>query len=432
MNEISVKVSKFGDRRFFLMYYDCPLSGKRKSRSTKTENKREAEKLAAKWEAELREGRYKPLANISWDEFRERYELEAGAAMAESSQKNIATTFNSIERVLNPKRLRDVTEERLSYYQSKLREEKLADATIKTYLATLAAALSWAGNLKLLTSVPKLKSAKRAKYTKLMKGRAIIGEEFERMMGKVEAGLMDIQQAYTPRKTRKTVRSDEANKRRRNRQQANAQAAAPVWRRLLLGLKLSGLRLGEALNLSWDDQTKILVDLSGKRPMLKILAELEKGGKDRIHPITPDFAEFLLATPANQRRGPVFPINGHSVSGDAVSLKWASKVISAIGKAAGIVVDHKTGKTASAHDLRRTFGEKWSKIVMPAVLQQLMRHEDIGTTMAYYVGQNAESTADAVWEAMARQSTVSSTVTKKASESSDSEAQAKSRKSRAK
>lgn len=36
---------------------------------------------------------------------------------------------------------------------------------------------------------------------------------------------------------------------------------------------------------------------------------------------------------------------------------------------------------------------------MPAVLQQLMRHEDISTTMRFYVGKNAEATADAVWEA---------------------------------
>ena len=29
-----------------------------------------------------------------------------------------------------------------------------------------------------------------------------------------------------------------------------------------------------------------------------------------------------------------------------------------------------------------------------------MRHEDIGTTMKFYVGQNAESTADALWAAV--------------------------------
>jgi hypothetical protein len=39
---------------------------------------------------------------------------------------------------------------------------------------------------------------------------------------------------------------------------------------------------------------------------------------------------------------------------------------------------------------------------MPAVLQQLMRHKDISRTMRFYVGKNAEATADAVWEAASR------------------------------
>ena len=36
---------------------------------------------------------------------------------------------------------------------------------------------------------------------------------------------------------------------------------------------------------------------------------------------------------------------------------------------------------ASAHDLRRSFGFRWSCRVMPTVLGKLMRHESIETTM---------------------------------------------------
>ena len=36
---------------------------------------------------------------------------------------------------------------------------------------------------------------------------------------------------------------------------------------------------------------------------------------------------------------------------------------------------------------------------MPPDLMQLMRHESIQTTMRYYVGHNAQTTADAAWEA---------------------------------
>ncbi len=38
-------------------------------------------------------------------------------------------------------------------------------------------------------------------------------------------------------------------------------------------------------------------------------------------------------------------------------------------------------------------------LVMPQVLMALMRHETIETTQRYYVGRNANATADAVWDA---------------------------------
>jgi imidazoleglycerol phosphate dehydratase HisB len=87
--------------------------------------------------------------------------------------------------------------------------------------------------------------------------------------------------------------------------------------------------------------------------------------------------------------------------------RWVvGKVVSVIGKAAGMMVDERTksGKTvrkfASAHDLRRAFAVRWAGKVMPTVLRELMRHASIATTLAYYGGQNAEATADALWDAV--------------------------------
>lgn len=72
------------------------------------------------------------------------------------------------------------------------------------------------------------------------------------------------------------------------------------------------------------------------------------------------------------------------------------------GQAANVKVDEdtRTGKVkyASAHDLRRSFGERWAPRVMPPILQELMRHENISTTMRYYVGQNAKRTAALLWD----------------------------------
>ena len=66
-----------------------------------------------------------------------------------------------------------------------------------------------------------------------------------------------------------------------------------------------------------------------------------------------------------------------------------------IGAQAKVRVD--ANKTASAHDLRRAFGERWAARLMPAQLMELMRHESIETTLSYYVGRNAERTAAILW-----------------------------------
>ena len=79
--------------------------------------------------------------------------------------------------------------------------------------------------------------------------------------------------------------------------------------------------------------------------------------------------------------------------------KW-SIIVAKIGREAGVVTDPEKGATASAHDLRRAFGYRWSRRVMPAQLMALMRHSSIETTMTFYVGQNAEATAAELWDAL--------------------------------
>jgi integrase len=75
----------------------------------------------------------------------------------------------------------------------------------------------------------------------------------------------------------------------------------------------------------------------------------------------------------------------------------AGRVISEIGKKAGILVNKADGKFASAHDLRRSFGTRWASRVKPATLQLLMRHKSIETTMKYYVCQDSDDVADELW-----------------------------------
>ncbi len=86
---------------------------------------------------------------------------------------------------------------------------------------------------------------------------------------------------------------------------------------------------------------------------------------------------------------------------ERLTAKQIGSVVSEIGEAATVKVSEDGGKVkfASAPDLRRSFGERWASRVMPNVLQELMRHDNIQTTMRYYVGQNAQRTSAILWEA---------------------------------
>jgi integrase len=382
-NQIKVTVVEFGDRKHYQMQYRDPMTGRKKTRSTEIErtgrkpDRTAAERAAAKWEDELRDGRYQPPSRIGWEEFRERFENEVLPGLAEKTATMFGTVFNAIEKILTPAKLSDLTASRLSHFQAELRAGGRAEATVRTYLAHLKSSLHWATDVGLMRAVPKIQKPQRAKGGKVMKGRPIMLEEFERMLAQVVSIV--------------------------------GEAAGPAWTFYLNGLWASGLRLAESLELFWDQQGKLCIDLAGKRPMMRIPADLEKGNQDRLLPLAPEFAEFLLAVPEVQRFGRVFKLVNSDGSPREFQADWVGRVVSAIGEKAGVKVNTKWAKGAevvkfaSAHDLRRSFGERWASRVMPQVLMELMRHESIETTLKYYVGRNAQTTADVLWQAHERQ-----------------------------
>jgi integrase len=239
----------------------------------------------------------------------------------------------------------------------------MRDTVLAHHLRHLRAALSWAVSVGLLPKVPDMHMPKRAKGRTLMRGRPIAGEEFDRML------------AVVPK-----VRPQDS----------------AVWVHYLTGLWLSGLRLEESLALSWDQDEAFTVDLTGRQPAFRIYAEAEKGHQDRVLPMTPDFAEWLLHTPEAERVGRVFKVNGLQTRAP-ISPKRVGRLVSKISQRAGVVVNKGDGKYASAHDLRRAFGTRWASKVKPATLQLLMRHTSIETTLRCYVAQNAADVADELW-----------------------------------
>ena len=365
MNEdFRVHVVECSDRKYLYMRYIDPITGKPVRRSAKTANRREAEKLAAKWEDDLQKGRYSPSSKILWEDFREQYEEEKLSTLAENTQQSGASAMNHLERVINPKRLANLTSATLSRFQAKLRKEGMKDTSLDAHLGHLRSALSWAVLMGFLPKLPEMHRPKRVKGRKLMRGRPITTEEFERMLEAVP----------------KVRRSD-----------------PEPWQRYLTGLWLSGLRLEESLVVSWDDDAPFMVDLTGRHPRFRIYAEAEKGHEDRLLPMTPDFAEFVLQTPPEAREGRVFDLMG-IFTGKPISPKRVCRIVSDIGRKAGVVVNKADGKFASAHDLRRSFGTRWAPQVKPITLQLLMRHQSIETTLKYYVDADADDVADELWK----------------------------------
>jgi integrase len=354
-----VKVSRRSGRKFIFAYYDDPISGKRVERSTKCTNMRDAERFAGNWERELLSGTYRHDPKMSWEVFRERYEKERLSSLSPRTLEAFSSAANHLERVVDPMLLRSITTGVMSQFQSKLRDEGMSDATLDCHLRHLAPAFAWAVKMGLMPKAPDIERPKSVKGKKLMRGRPITGEEFDRMI------------AAVPK-----VRTDDAEE----------------WVYYLRGLWLSGLRLSESMALSWDEGEPFAVDFSGKYPRFRIEAEAHKGRRDMLLSMTPDFAKFLLATPEPERTGPVFKCVQRHKS------KQVSKIGSRIGKRANVVVDKAKDRYATCHDLRRSFGTRWAAKVLPIVLKQLMRHSSLETTMKYYVHLDSDDLAAGLWK----------------------------------
>ncbi len=294
--EIRVRVARYGRSNFYLRY-TCPLTGRRIAKTSGATTLEGALKAAGKWEDELRDGRYKRPTRTTWAEFRRRYDDEVLESLKDTTRRKVYSVFAAVERILDPARPADVTTDRLSTFQAKLRkpddpdEVKRSEATIKSHLSHLMASLAWAKRMGMIHELPKVSMPQRAKKSKKsspMKGRPITAEEFERLLAKV-ADVVKLE----------------------------GEDAAPAiyvdqLKRLLRGLWWGGMRLGEALELWWDRDDKIRVDVSGDEVILHMVGELEKGNEDRACPVAPEFAEMLLAVPVEERYGPVFPMKSRA------------------------------------------------------------------------------------------------------------------------
>lgn len=370
--EIRVHVVKYTSNVNFMMRFKDPLTGKQIARTTGTTKKREAERIAAKWEAELQEGRYRKRSSMTWEEFREYHDKHILSGMGVGSAGAYESSLNVFTRLAKPQKLSNITTARVTAFATKLREQGRSSATVARHLRHLKVVLRWAQRQGYLAELPTIDMPRQQNA---MRGRPITLEEFERMLVVVPKVMGEL--------------------------------AADSYRFYLRCLWESGLRLAESLKVRWDYAPgAIVVDLDGRRPMLRIPAQAEKGRTNRILPIVPEFAELLDSVPCEERRGRIFKLLTKTGELAKCTRHAIGPHVASIGEAAGIITNQRERKGdivkefASAHDLRRSFGFRWSRRVMPAVLKELMRHKTIETTMKYYVGVNAEATADELWKAV--------------------------------
>jgi integrase len=349
---VRVWVQEFKGRKYLQLQWHDPHTGERKTRSTETNDEREADIQRADLEYALNHGIYSGGGNLAWAKFRELFEAEHAARLRPTSQEKLTSVFDVFEETCRPGKLASVTERTLSVFVKKLGERRqangkvgLAPVTVKNYLIALKTALGWAVKQRLLVAVPAFPEVKVPKK----KPQPVPAEAFERLL---------------------------------------AAAIDDTWRAYLLCGWWAGLRLSEARQLRWERSDEWpWLDLDNNRIVLP--AEFAKSAEDQSVPLHPTLRAALAALPRPEDR--VFPFRSF-YTGEPLSRHGITSKVREMARRAGVRL--------SMHRLRKGFGcrvaKKLGKGNAP-VLHSLMRHSSMQITMDYYANVD-DALQDAIKE----------------------------------
>jgi integrase len=334
---VKVWVQEFKDRKALMLQWLDPETGKRRSKSAETADAGEAEQRRADLEADLNHGRHREASRMSWDRFRELFEDEFVAGRRANTRRNYRVMMDLFERVCKPTSLRSVTERTVSAFAAGLRKlpgyrgETMQVSTIKVRLQFLHTALQWAADQKFIPQCPRFPAVKVPKK----RPQPVPAESFEKLLDKAPDARM---------------------------------------RAFLLCGWLAGLRLNEALALEWRETDRAPY-LDPARDRIVFPAEVVKADEDQWVPLDPELWEALDALPRCGRK--VFRFEAVDGRGEReVCDISVSKRIRELAAAAGVKLTMKS--------LWRGFGCRYACKVPAQVLQKLMRHASIKTTMDYY------------------------------------------------
>lgn len=383
--EITVYVFKRDGRKNYECQWNDPVTGQTKMKSTRTPNRRLADQFAGELRAKLEAGTEINPIKTEWIVLADRYESEYLSGKAKRTLFKFRAIRKHVEKIINPKFVQVLTSSKLSEFQGILRNNGMEEATIKTSLSALRACLNWGKTVDLVKSVPVFVMPTR---TEKAKGRPLTDGEFKAMLGAADKVVEEYSESVKD---------------------------------LMLGLWFSALRIEEALRLTWEptsDGFSLETDQKGII-RLRIESNADKSTAVRLLPLALDFQRFLQSTPAESRYGFVFNPHVRDQKTQRMRADTCSKLISRIGKEAKIQVAlfrPKKGETeqrikfASAHDLRRSFANRWTDTVSEDQLRELMRHRDGDTVRKYYAKKRAERVEQALNDAMQKNSDISSDI----------------------
>ena len=265
------------------------------------------------------------------------------------------------------------------------RYSKRSPNTVNSMMAAVMAFVRFCYKHDWINKVPALE---RLETRDVMKGRPITEDEFERMLNATSEVV--------------------------------GEKYASQWEFALKILWESGFRLSELLEFSWDDQEKIhpIWANHSQQHSTILVPPSQKNGRLQEIPMLPGLSELLLSVSDNNRKGFIVNLGLKSNRSKRLSSDKVSRVISLIGKEAGVVVKKANKKTevrakyASAHDLRRGCATRLiNSGVSAETLKVVMRHADFVTTEKHYGAvRSAQAAANELNSKLKSDSTVSSLV----------------------
>lgn len=343
--EYAVWITSRPGRFLSLEWHDD--DGKRRCKSTKTNDPEKAERLRSDHEYELNHGLYAHPSRMTWSAFLERYRIGHLNGQRPRTIEKAETVFDVFAQEFRdswtPETLRlcDVDCELLETFANKLRRrptkknpDGFAAFSIRNYLSVLKTALTWAADpkRKILSGCPVFPRIKVPKF----KPRPMPAEAWERYFDSL---------------------TDAAER---------AMSGLGWW---------AGLRLSEAHELRRTESEKHpWVDFSAGRLVLP--AAFVKAVEDQFMPLHPKLRDLLLRVPRIEGMADRFFLLRNFYTGEPLTRAGLSRRFAYRA--------HQAGIRASHHSFRKGFISRVAKRHAAQVTQQLARHASINTTMDFY------------------------------------------------